>query len=63
VRSPVTRCHVVWAFDVTIERCWPMSRLSSVDFPAFGRPSSVTYPVRVALNSEFDSSETVIAQF
>ena len=42
VSSPVTRCHVVCAFGVTIDRCSPISWLSSVDFPAFGRPMSAT---------------------
>ncbi len=48
VRIPVTRCQVVWALGVTMLRRSPRSAFIRVDFPALGRPTRVTYPLRVS---------------
>src|SRR5215470_18230928 len=40
------RLRVVWGFEVTIATFCPTSRFTSVDFPAFGRPTIATNPAR-----------------
>jgi hypothetical protein len=45
-----TRNRVVCAFGLTIDSLAPAMRLSSVDFPAFGAPSSATKPHREAIS-------------
>jgi hypothetical protein len=44
---PKMRVRVVWTFWLTIETLAPTSALTSVDFPAFGRPITLTKPHRV----------------
>src|SRR3981189_2331581 len=40
------RLRVVCGLGVTIAAFWPTRRLSSVDFPALGRPTIATKPAR-----------------
>src|SRR5713226_10062867 len=40
------RLRVVWGFEVTIATFCPTSLFTSVDFPAFGRPTMATNPER-----------------
>src|SRR5581483_11521786 len=44
------RVRVVCGLSDTIASLVPTSRLSSVDFPAFGRPTSETKPAFIALH-------------
>src|SRR3989344_6047426 len=44
---PSNRWRVVWARDEVMLIFCPTSLFSSVDLPAFGRPASVTRPLRV----------------
>ena len=46
IRIPSTRNRVVCALGETIDSFAPVSRLSSVDFPAFGAPTIATNPQR-----------------
>src|SRR5438874_11457035 len=46
LRMPTMRLRVVCGFAETIETLWPRMRFSSVDFPAFGRPTMATMPKR-----------------
>src|SRR5262249_31956295 len=46
VTIPWMRLRVVWGFEVTIAIFCPTSRFTSVDFPAFGRPTMATNPAR-----------------
>ena len=43
-RTPTIRWRVVCGLSETIATFWPTNRLSSVDLPAFGRPTSETNP-------------------
>ena len=47
VIMPAMRMRVVCALGLTMEIFWPISRLRSVDFPAFGAPRMATNPARV----------------
>src|SRR5205085_8027288 len=38
------RLRVVWGLFETMETFWPRMRFSSVDLPAFGRPTRATTP-------------------
>ena len=40
------RLRVVWGLSETIATFWPTSRLTRVDLPTFGRPTTVTNPAR-----------------
>ena len=40
------RLRVVCGLSETIATFWPTSRLTSVDLPTFGRPTTVTKPAR-----------------
>src|SRR5215467_4250588 len=40
------RLRVVCGLEVTMATFWPTRRFSSVDFPAFGRPTMATNPDR-----------------
>ena len=40
------RLRVVWGLSETIATFWPTSRLTSVDLPTLGRPTTVTKPAR-----------------
>ena len=44
LRTPTMRWRVVCGLSETIATFWPTNRLSSVDLPAFGRPTSETNP-------------------
>src|SRR5438094_7350037 len=44
LRMPTMRLRVVCGFAETIETLCPRMRFSSVDFPAFGRPTMATIP-------------------
>ena len=44
LRTPTMRWRVVCGLSETIATFWPTKRLSSVDLPAFGRPTSATKP-------------------
>ena len=44
IMIPRTRNRVVCAFGVTIDSFAPASRLTSVDLPAFGAPTTATKP-------------------
>src|SRR5207253_6425939 len=46
VRTPRMAARVVWGRSETMATFWPTSRLSSVDLPTLGRPTSVTNPER-----------------
>ncbi len=46
IAMPRMRLRVVWTLWVTIETLAPTRRLSSVDLPAFGAPTSATKPQR-----------------
>src|SRR5258708_13604696 len=46
LRMPTMRLRVVCGFAETMETFWPRIRFRSVDFPAFGRPTSATTPKR-----------------
>ena len=46
IRMPSTRKRVVCALGETIDSLAPVSRLSSVDLPAFGAPTMATKPQR-----------------
>src|SRR6267142_2289923 len=45
------RLRVVCGLDVTMATFWPTRRLSSVDLPAFGRPTMATNPARCFISS------------
>ena len=47
-RIPVIRVRVVWGRRETMAIFSPTSRLSNVDLPTFGRPTSATNPARCA---------------
>ena len=44
VRMPTMRSRVDWGFSLTMLSFCPTMRLSSVDFPALGFPTTVTIP-------------------
>src|SRR5271165_6894405 len=46
MKMPSTRNRVVCALGDTIDSLAPVSRFSSVDFPAFGAPTMATKPQR-----------------
>src|SRR5687767_11180293 len=46
--TPTIRVRVVWGLSETIASFWPTMRLSSVDFPALGRPMRAMVPHRMA---------------
>ncbi len=52
IAMPRTRFRVVCTFGETIETLEPTSALSSVDFPAFGAPTSATKPQRAPSRTE-----------
>src|SRR3974390_708941 len=56
------RFRVVCGLEVTMATFWPTSLLSSVDFPAFGRPMMATKPARPAGLASFPVG-TSIATF
>ena len=45
-RTPMTRSRVDCGLGLTMPSRCPMSRLRSVDFPAFGFPTMATIPAR-----------------
>src|SRR5208282_2306680 len=59
------RLRVVCGFDVTMATFCPTKRFSSVDFPAFGRPTMATNPARFFFSSPAvsDSLSTILLSF
>src|SRR5579862_2372821 len=53
VTIPWMRLRVVCGFEVTMAIFCPTSRFTSVDFPAFGRPTIATNPARYPLLFSF----------
>lgn len=50
-RIPRVRCRVVWGVEVVMETFSPTRRLTSVDFPTFGRPVTLTNPLVMVSSS------------
>jgi hypothetical protein len=45
--TALRRCRVVWGVSLVIATFEPMRAFVSVDFPALGRPTSATKPLRM----------------
>ena len=57
---PLIRWRVVWALDVTMERCSPRIRFKSVDLPTFGLPMMLIKPDLCSNEKYFDANLKLI---